>query len=86
MRSSDIAKCRSFFKYFNEECPLSVVAAVAGITIKSFNILVIRGKVFSSTFFIVSLGVDGNLSDWLQKHFHNQTPCLKQSVFYDSSP
>ena len=41
---------RSFFTNFNKECALSMAAAVAGINSKSFNILEIRGKVFSSTF------------------------------------
>ena len=70
----------------NEECALSTVAAVAGINIKSFNILDTRGKVFSSTLFIVSWGVDGSSYDWLQKHFNSRTSCSKQSVFYNSSP
>ena len=65
IRSSDIEERRSFFTNFNEECALSTVAAVAGINSKNFNILDIRGKLFSSTFFIISWGVDGSSSDWL---------------------
>ena len=79
MRSSDIVERRSFLTNFNEEWAPPKVAAVAGINIKSFNILDIRRKVFSSTFFIILWGVDGSSSDWLQKHFHNGTSCSKQS-------